>query len=102
MSGEKRFKLSENAKTALLTVISTLLTAFSTRVWQLNLLGILRGAGLCCFHLGVVTMIIGNWFEASRGAITGAWGAALSAFDAATSATTSSPSSAPRPLPRPR
>ena len=54
-----------------LTVISTLLTAFSTRVWQLNLLGIMRGAGLCCFHLGVVTMIIGNWFEAQRGTVTG-------------------------------
>ena len=54
-----------------LAAVSTLLTAFTTHVWQLNLLGILRGAGLCCFHLAIVTTVVGNWFEAKRGTITG-------------------------------
>ncbi|MBO5504481.1 MAG: MFS transporter [Lachnospiraceae bacterium] len=54
-----------------LTAAATVLTAFSSKVWQLNVLGILRGAGLCCFNLGIVTMVIGNWFEARRGTVTG-------------------------------
>ncbi len=50
---------------------SSFLMAFASSVWQLNLLGALKGAGCSMYYFTIVTIIIGNWFEASRGAITG-------------------------------
>lgn len=50
---------------------SSFLMAFAASVWQLNLLGALKGVGCSMYYFTIITIIIGNWFEASRGAITG-------------------------------
>ena len=41
---------------------SSFLMAFASSVWQLNLLGALKGAGCSMYYFTIVTIIIGNWY----------------------------------------
>ena len=54
-----------------LLVISTVLTACAANVWQLNILGILRGIGCACYYIPVITIILGNWFSKYYGTVSG-------------------------------
>jgi len=65
--------------------VATLLMAFSTELWQLYTLAILRGFSSSFFALAPVVYLIGNWFEAKQGLVmgiamsfTGIFGALLS------------------------
>lgn len=50
---------------------TTVLTALADSVWLLNLIGIVRGIGIGCCYVPVVTTVLGNWFFKSYGLISG-------------------------------
>lgn len=55
-----------------LMVSTTLLTAAAGSVWQLNLIGVIRGIGIGCCYVPVVTTILSKWFHSHYGVISGA------------------------------
>lgn len=50
---------------------STFLTAAADNVWQLNILGVLKGLGCACCYIPVLTVILGNWFDRYYGTVMG-------------------------------
>ncbi|MCF0112136.1 MAG: MFS transporter [Erysipelotrichaceae bacterium] len=54
----------------LATTGSTLLMGFANKLWQFNVLGILRGISLSTFSVFTVTYILNNWFVKNHGIIT--------------------------------
>ena len=47
------------------------LTAPADSVWLLDLIGVVRGIGIGCCYVPVVTTVLGNWFFKSYGLISG-------------------------------
>ena len=50
---------------------TTVLTALADSVWLLDLIGVVRGIGIGCCYVPVVTTVLGNWFFKSYGLISG-------------------------------
>lgn len=50
---------------------TTVLTAPADSVWLLDLIGVVRGIGIGCCYVPVVTTVLGNWFFKSYGLISG-------------------------------
>lgn len=55
----------------LLLAGSTVLTAYAGAVWQLNVIGVLRGFGCAIIGTPLLSIILGNWFEKSYGTVVG-------------------------------
>lgn len=54
----------------LLSSLSTIAMGFSKTIIQFYILGIVRGIGMSCFSLVIVSKLINNWFNKSNGTIT--------------------------------
>ena len=50
---------------------TTVLTVLADSVWLLDLIGVVRGIGIGCCYVPVVTTVLGNWFFKSYGLISG-------------------------------
>ena len=55
----------------LMLLISGFAIAGAENLFIVDLMGIFRGLGLACTTHVIITMITGNWFESSRGTISG-------------------------------
>ena len=71
------FKLLKRVHIRVITSAGAVLTAL-TFIWmgyvrsviELGLIGVIRGIGVSCIYLPIVTVLLGNWFSRGRGLIT--------------------------------
>lgn len=56
---------------AVLSSLSFVMMAFADKIWILNMCGIIRGIGNCCFYMPVITQVIGNWFKSKQDTMVG-------------------------------
>ncbi len=72
MKAMSRFKLQIIIGSGMVLMSgSAFLTAAANSVWQLNILGVLRGIGCACCYIPVLTVILGNWFDRYYGTVMG-------------------------------
>ena len=55
----------------LLVESSLFVTAFSGSLLLINIFGVIRGVGLACVYIAIVTIVLGNWFVKAGGTAIG-------------------------------